>query len=91
MPFFVVFFFNGGFIKFNSSLQRLPVSTDENIFMKKVFHGNTPSLQSSVVRAPTAPSAGVSHPYLPGKQGQTGKHPWHQERLQNLGTALPAE
>lgn len=84
-------FFNGEFIKFDFSLQSFPVSTDENIFMKKAFHGNTPNLQSSVFKAPTTLSAGVSHPYLPGKQGQSGKHPWHHEQLQNLGTALPAE
>lgn len=92
-PFICLFlgFLNGEFVKFNSSLQRLPVSTDENIFMKKAFLGNTPNLQSSVVRAPTTLSAGVSHPYLPGKQGQTRKQPWHHEQLQNLGTALPAE
>lgn len=74
-PFICLFFFNGEFIKFNSFPQRLPVSTDENVFTRKAFHGNTPDLQSSVVRAPAALRAGVSHPYLPGKQGQTGTTP----------------
>ena len=64
------FFLKGEFIKFNSSLQRLAVSTDDRVFMKKALHGNTPNLQSSAVRAPAALRAEASHSYPPGNQGK---------------------
>lgn len=69
---YAFFFLNGEFIKFNSSLQRLSVSADEHVFMKKALHGNTPNSQSSVVRAPAALRAEASHSHPPGKQGKPG-------------------
>lgn len=40
--------------------------------MKKALHGNTPNLQTSVVRAPTALLAEASHSNPAGKQGKPG-------------------
>lgn len=69
---YAFFFFNGEFIKFSSSLQRVPVSTAECVFMKKALHGNTPNLQSSAARAPAALRAEANCSSPPGKQGKPG-------------------
>lgn len=66
------FLFNRGFIKFNSSLWGLSVSTDENVCMKKALPGNTPYLQSSTVRAPCSPGCWRKPLFPLGKQSKLG-------------------
>lgn len=75
------FFFNGEFIKFNSFLRRLSVSTDEHVFMKKALHGNTPRLQASAAMAPAGPCADASRFYPRGSGANRGTPAaWHSLR-----------